>query len=516
MDKTSSLKSRIISQFLIIILPLLLVLIYQAVSDARRAANLQRAFELHELIHEAKTQYKTFVNGVVDAVDTGNVGSGAIAALGNARTKVQSLGEKETERDFKEFLGKLGSVHQAISANASITAVLPLRETINQLDKKLSEMDVNYEEINHKAIVQTLDSSERQKFIVAAATLFTLLITDFFIWRMIRGLTEPLNEAESLAHRIADGEIRSNCRASSAHDIGNLMVSLCSMNNNLYRIISSVQQASGTVSGASSGLSETAREVMSAAQRQQDTVARTRSDIEAMNESILQVSQRAVNAQEQAARTEEVAQAGSTNMAKSLAATERVVETVETTAQALGQLTGSVQKINEFTQTIREIADQTNLLALNAAIEAARAGEQGRGFAVVADEVRKLAERTAAGTAEIANMVTTIHGQTGEAVKAMDRVKEEVAQGAGYSRTTSGILQQMVDAARASAERAKQNAAAAEEQLNVARKAVANTEQITAISEENATYIQEMHQSASGLANTATELQKLIAQFKLG
>ena len=516
-NKAASLKSRIITQFLIIILPLLLVLIYQTLSDSRRAADLQRAFQLHEHIHSAKSNFKVFLNGVVDAVDTGAVSRNAIAALAEASAQVKGLNGKDHNQNLDEVSSSIESIHQSLSANSTIVAVLPLRAAINQTDKTLGEIDAAYEKANHKAITQTISSSHKQFILVAIATLFTLLVTAFFVWRMIRDLTRPLDMAEGLANRIAEGkiDIRQNCNDTSTRDIGNLLASLCTMNNNLHRIIGSVKDAAGTVSAVSAGLSKNADDVMSGAQRQQAAVTLTRAEIEAMNDSIRQVSGRAATALEGAAKTQEVAQEGSANMAKSLAATERVVGTVEATAGMIAQLTGSVLKINEFTQTIREIAEQTNLLALNAAIEAARAGEQGRGFAVVADEVRKLAERTSVGTAEITNMVKTIHGQTNEAVKAMEHVKKEVAEGAGYSHTTSEILQRIVASAQETARQAQLNVTAAAEQMAAAVHAVDNTERIAAITEENSTHIKQMHQSSNNLSVTAAELQQLIEQFKL-
>lgn len=516
-SKVASLKTRIITQFLIIILPLLMVLIYQTLSDSMRAADLQRSFELHEHVHSAKNNFKDFLNGVVDAVDTGAVSRNAIGALAEASAQIKELSRKDFGRNLGDLSSKLESIHKSLNANSAIAAVLPLRGVINQTDKDLGEIDLAYEEVNHNVITQTISSSHRQFILVAVATLFTLLVTAFFVWHMVRDLTRPLHVAEGLANRIAGGEVgvHKDCLALTTRDIGNLLKSLCTMNTNLHRIIGSVKGAAGTVLDASVGLSKNADNVMSGAQRQQTALSLTRADIEVMNDSIRQVSARATTALEGAAKTQEVAQEGSANMAKSLAATEQVVGAVEATAEMITQLTGSVLKINVFTQTIREIADQTNLLALNAAIEAARAGEQGRGFAVVADEVRKLAERTAVGTAEITNMVKTIHAQTSEAVKAMGHVKEEVAEGAGFSRTTSEILQRIVTSAQETARQAELNVAAATEQMASAAHAVDNTERIATITDENATHIQKMHQASNNLSSTAAELHHLIEQFKL-
>lgn len=509
-----SIKAKIIIQFIIIILPLLVVLGYQLTSNIKSTAGLQRV-SLYEHIHNAKVEYKTFLNGVVDAVDSGTVGKNALTALANAKKFLADLHKADSARDLGEVPAQLDMLLKSVSANPTIAGVIPLRDVINKLDDKFQEMDAAYADANRQVISENIARTEREKILATTACFFTLIMTTFFIFRMIRGLTSPLKEAEDLANRIALGEIKSNCKVGYAGDLGVLMDSLCAMNNSLYQTVSQLKQVAGTVSKSSKSVSASTDLVISAAQRQQTTVSQTRADIEIMNESIRHVSERSTAAMQGAAKTQEVANTGSSNMAQSLSATEQIVVAVDLTAGKINQLTDSVQKINEFTRIIREIAEQTNLLALNAAIEAARAGEQGRGFAVVADEVRKLAERTSAGTAEIAGIVTNILTQTNDAVLSMDQVKAEVAKGAGYSQTTNDILHQIVVSAREAADQSNQNAAAATEQMSAANKAVDNTARIASITSENSEHIQQMQLAANNLTSNAHELQQLISHFKL-
>jgi len=195
--------------------------------------------------------------------------------------------------------------------------------------------------------------------------------------------------------------------------------------------------------------------------------------------------------------------------------TRRIEEAVASSSATINGLSQSIDRVGEITKVIKDIADQTNLLALNAAIEAARAGEQGRGFAVVADEVRKLAERTATSTTDIANMVESIKGASGAAVDAIGKIEREVGAGAGYNRQTGDTLRRIVEAAVGVADSAHQIAGAVQEQSAASEDIARNMERISALTEENNDSIKQVGDAASDMAGTAAELQRLVGQFKI-
>ncbi len=194
----------------------------------------------------------------------------------------------------------------------------------------------------------------------------------------------------------------------------------------------------------------------------------------------------------------------------------QIATIVSDSASTVERLGASSRHIGEIVQVIDEIADQTNLLALNAAIEAARAGEQGRGFAVVADEVRKLAERTTKATKEIAQMIKTIQDETSEAVHAMRRGNEEVAQGLTLADQAGTALRRIVEGTDRTIDVVSRIAAANEQQSSTSEQIARSVEGISAISSEAASGIGNIARSTGSLEQLTETLRTLIARFNTG
>jgi len=195
-------------------------------------------------------------------------------------------------------------------------------------------------------------------------------------------------------------------------------------------------------------------------------------------------------------------------MGLSINATSKVAETVKSSSKTISDLGESIQKIGVIANSIKEIADQTNLLALNAAIEAARAGEQGRGFAVVADEVRKLAERTATSTKDIASTIAEITSISNEAVKAMGGAVIEVESGIALIRKNGEGLKEIMNATVSMSSRIDHIALASKEQSAAGENVAKSLEHITSLVDENTRSVQSTKVAAEELAKSADELSR--------
>ena len=202
-------------------------------------------------------------------------------------------------------------------------------------------------------------------------------------------------------------------------------------------------------------------------------------------------------------------------MTQTVSEMQQISEVVGQAAHIIMTLGQSSDQIGEIVRVIEDIADQTNLLALNAAIEAARAGEQGRGFAVVADEVRKLAERTTKATKEIGDMIRQIQQDTKSAVSSMDQGTNQVGQGVELANKTGEALVQIHTMINSTAEMIQQIANAAEEQSTVTRQIASDLESVKKTTQETTNGVSVSAQACHDLNDLAEDLQKLVGTFKV-
>ncbi|MDP2783480.1 MAG: PAS domain-containing methyl-accepting chemotaxis protein [Sulfurimicrobium sp.] len=330
---------------------------------------------------------------------------------------------------------------------------------------------------------------------------------------MSRTVSRPLREAIDYFEQIAQGNLNNDIPISGKSGAARVLTALAATQVHLRVIIDEIALATRKIQRRCVELDEDVNRVTSQSQRQQDRVMQVGAAMEEVSVSVSEVARGAESAADAAKISLDTVTEGGSRIMHSMASTSRVVQAVQDSGATINKLSQSIQQIDTITKVIKSIADQTNLLALNAAIEAARAGEQGRGFSVVADEVRHLAERTAASTADITKMVNEIQFTASQAVTSMDDATREVEEGREMLQTSSDSFQQITSTSSHVTEMAKHIASAAVEQSTATDEVARNMEQMSALIDENSASIVHVGLAVEELAATADELHKLVAHF---
>jgi methyl-accepting chemotaxis protein len=298
-------------------------------------------------------------------------------------------------------------------------------------------------------------------------------------------------------------------------EIGQASASLNLMKNNLHELVQSIVVTAEQVASASEELSSSATLQAGSADTQRDQTSQVATAMQQMSSTVLQVSENSSRAADASSKAAETARHGGGIVDETLTKMRAIAVAVAGTAKQISELGKSSDQIGHIIGVIDDIADQTNLLALNAAIEAARAGEQGRGFAVVADEVRKLAEKTTTATKEIAQMIRTVQQETKTAVGAMEAGTRQVQEGVETTTQAGDSLKQIIHMSDNVGEMITQIATAATEQTSASEEIGQNLGQIARLVTESAEGAQQSAKACQNLSSLALNLQKMVSKFRL-
>lgn len=280
-------------------------------------------------------------------------------------------------------------------------------------------------------------------------------------------------------------------------------------------ILMGVHESTGQTHNAAHGVSQMVHTVTANAKEQSSKVFQVSGAIESMGNTIKKIAENSANASGAARQTLALVQSGSETGQATIFSLGQIDQAVSSSVKTMSELNAAIQRIGTVSSLIENIARQTNLLAFNAAIEAARAGEHGRGFAVIATEVRKLAERTANATSDIANIVQVIESEMEGTTNAMALAKQEVAQGVCYGESMGQLLRQINESVNIVTEMLNQIAAATEDQSTAGERIWENIDSVATISASTATDIERVHHEMATLANTSRALYESVGQFKL-
>ena len=407
----------------------------------------------------------------------------------------------------------LSRQNKNIEAQAIIQReVKPYSDKLTEIFKAHMEYNVELSDKGTKDAAATKSQSTLISVAVISLVSLLVILLTLAISQMI---TRPIGTCVDVANRLADGDLTVEVQSESQDETGQLLTAMNTMVQNLRDMITRTVDISAGIASASNQLHSTSAQIATGAEEvasQTNTVATASEEMSATSSDIARNCNMAA---ESSKRTTDSATAGAKVVNETIVGMNVIADRVRQTSKTIEALGTRSDQIGQIIGTIEDIADQTNLLALNAAIEAARAGEQGRGFAVVADEVRALAERTTRATREIDEMIKAIQKETLEAVKAMEEGVHEVEKGAVSSQKSGQALEEILDLIGEVSMQVNQIATAAEEQTATTSEVTNNIQQITEVVHQTAQGADETAGAAALLADQAQELQKLVSRFRL-
>ncbi|AZP69846.1 methyl-accepting chemotaxis protein [Pseudomonas poae] len=445
------------------------------------------------------------------------------AAQGIYEKLIDTREERATYDEYVNLLGQYRQIEARMKSLSRANQVEDLRTLINtellSNSEKVNAVLARLLEINNQMALVTNQQAKDQydlafNLVVGLLALATAL-TVLFAWLLTRSITVPIAQALEAAEEVAEGNLTRPIKIDGNDEAGRLLAAMAKMQDKLRDTLQRIAGSATQLASAAEELNAVTDESARGLTQQNNEIEQAATAVNEMTSAVEEVARNAVSTSEASRNATTSAGDGRDLVQETVSAIERMSGDVQATATLIGDLANESRDIGKVLDVIRGLADQTNLLALNAAIEAARAGEAGRGFAVVADEVRALAHRTQQSTSEIERMIGSIQAGTEHAVDSMRNSTERaestlnIAKGAGISLDTINTAIVEIN------ERNLVIASAAEEQAQVAREVDRNLVNIRDLSVQSATGASQTSAASSELSRLAVDLNGMVGRFRL-
>lgn len=390
------------------------------------------------------------------------------------------------------------------------------RDATPQLASALDELIGMQSNLNHDTIAEALAGTAHDFVVMGIIIALGLGVLSGFTWSIVRSAIKPLSEARDTVSLIAENlDLTLRLGNKSKDEIGELSQSFDYMMGRLQKAFQTIQNQIDEVAKTVEAVATGAEQVAQSSSSQSSSASAMAASIEEMSVSINTVSSSATEARAMAQAQGDISEQGNQIIEQTcdkMAAIARIVSNASKVIKTLGE---ESHQITNVVNVIKEVADQTNLLALNAAIEAARAGEQGRGFAVVADEVRKLAERTAQSTVDISGMVGKIQASTNEAVEEMAKVVDQVKTGESLAKDAGERMKTIRQEAAKVSAAVTEISDALKEQSQASHDVARHVESIAQMTDQNNAAAEESAANAKKLDQLADEVNSALSHFKV-
>ncbi|KPG99163.1 methyl-accepting chemotaxis protein [Pseudomonas sp. MYb2] len=474
-------------------------------------AQYNAVIELSKLLQQARYQVRGYTySGKADAEQP------ALTAIDNALKNLESLPSRVPEQhianlqqatdSLKAYRAAVAQFRDSQVKNAAALANMSAQgDILIAVSKKLTES---------QTVVRDTDAA-RAKNLLLIATALAVAFGLLAAWAITRQIIIPLNQTLKVAERVAAGDLTHNLVSLRRDELGQLQRSMQSMTQGLRELVGGISDGVTQIASAAEELSAVTEQTSAGVNNQKIETDQVATAMNEMAATVQEVARNAEEASEAAVAADQQAREGDKVVGEAIAQIERLAVEVGHSTEAMGELKRESDKIGSVLDVIKSVAQQTNLLALNAAIEAARAGEAGRGFAVVADEVRSLAQRTQKSTEEIEELIVGLQNGTQQVATIMDNSRTLTDSSVELTRRAGGSLESITRTVSAIQAMNQQIAAAAEQQSAVAEEINRSVLNVRDVSDQTSAASEETAASSVELARLGTHLQMLVGRFKV-